>query len=177
MTTLARMTLATLLAVSVVGSTAFAQKTIGPDAGAKARGEVTSSAIYQRHALDYSRMMYDSQQIQPTAPPAVLEKQTVTVKDNLTKSDEALKAVKAAHSNDPETVKLVDSILKHHANTVAHCNMLMECCKKGDGPGKIADCCVDMHDELKAAKKEMDMLKKHLKIEELPVPTKQALKK
>ena len=172
-----RMTWATLAAAAIFSAAAFAQTTIGPDAGAKARGEVTSSATFQRHAQDYSRMMYNSQQIQPAAAPAVVEKQAATVKENLTKSDEGLKAVKAAHAKDAEVVKLVDSILKHHANAASHCDMVAECCKKGDGPGKIADCCVDIHDELEAAKKDMDKLTKHLKIEELPIPKKQATKK
>ncbi len=177
MNTMVRMTWVALVAAASLSATAFAQKTIGPDASAKIRGEVTSSATYQRHAQDYSRMMYYSQQIQPAAPPAVVEKQAASVKENLTKSDEALKAVKAAHPKDPEVVKLVDSILKHHASAAAHCDMVGECCKKGDGPGKIADCCVDMHEELEAAKKDMDQLMKHLKIAELPIPKKQPAKK
>ena len=178
MTTLTRMTLATLLALSVAG-TAFAQFD-SADAGRKFRGDYNSfhqSATYQRHAQDYSRMIYSSQVIQPAAPVAIVEKQAAAVKDNLAKSDEALKAVKEAHAKDPEVVKLVDSILKHHASTASHCNMVMACCKNGDGPGKIADCCADMHEDLEAAKKEMDALKKHLKIEELPVPKKQVSKK
>ncbi|MFO1045831.1 MAG: hypothetical protein U0941_28955 [Planctomycetaceae bacterium] len=149
-------------------------------ASAKFKGHVNNfweAQGWQNHAQDYSRTMYYSQQIQPAASPAVVEKQAATVKEDLAKSDEALKAVKAAHSKDPEAVKLVDSILKHHANAAAHCNMVQECCKKSEGPGKIADCCVDIHDELEAAKAEMAKLKKHLKIEELPIPKKQAAKK
>ena len=65
-------------AVAMVSATVFAQQLIGPDAGAKARGEVTSSATYQRHAQDYSRMMFYSQQITPAAAPAVVD---VTVHD------------------------------------------------------------------------------------------------
>ncbi len=149
-------------------------------AGAKFKGHVNNfweAQGWQNHAQDYSRTMYYSQQIQPAASPAVVEKQAATVKEDLAKSDEALKAVKAAHAKDPEAVKLVDSILKHHANAAAHCNMVQECCKKSEEPGKIADCCVDIHDELEAAKAEMAKLKKHLKIEELPIPKKQAAKK
>ena len=107
----------------------------------------------------------------------VVDKQATAVKENLAKSDESLKAVKAAHAKDPEVVMLADSILKHHANAAAHCDMVSDCCKKGDAPGKIADCCVDIHDELEAAKKDMEKLKKHLKVEELPIPKKEAVKK
>jgi hypothetical protein len=169
------LSVAALMAV-LAGQSAFAQD----GASAKFKGNVTNfweAQGWQRHAQDYSRTMYYSQQIQPAAPPAVVEKQAATVKEDLAKSDEALKALKAAHSKDPEAVKLVDSILKHHANAAVHCNMVQECCKKAEGPGKIADCCVDIHDELEAAKADMEKLKKHLKIVELPVPKKQAAKK
>lgn len=178
MTGLARRTWAALLALALVAPV-FAQ--FDPaDAGRKFRGDYSNfhqSRIYQSHAQDYSRLMYTSQYIQPTAPVAVIEKQNAAVKDNLAKSDAELKALKAAHAKDPEAVKLVDSILKHHANALTHCDMLGECCKRGDGPDKISACCVEMHDELEAGKKDMDALKKHLKIEDLPVPKKPVPKK
>lgn len=93
------------------------------------------------------------------------------MKTALAKSDEA---VKAAHSQDAEVVKLVDSILKHHAAATSHCNMAAKCALKGEGTDKTADCCVEMHDELEAAKKDLEDLKKHLNVEELPVPKKSA---
>jgi hypothetical protein len=94
------------------------------------------------------------------------------VKTALAKADESLKAVKEAHSKDAEVVKLVDSILKHHAAATSHCGMAAECAVKGEGSEKVADCCVEMHDELEAANKQLTALKKHLKVEELPVPKK-----
>ena len=178
MTGLARGTLAALFALTLVAPV-FAQ--FDPADGArKWRGDYESfhqGTAYHRQAQESSQMIYYSQLVQPAAPVAVIEKQTAWVKDNLTKSDEALKAVKAAHPKDADVAKHVDSILKHHANALTHCNMVAECCKKGDGPDKISACCVEMYDELDAAKKELDVLKKHLKIEDLPVPKKPVPKK
>jgi hypothetical protein len=164
------------LMFAMLASPAFAQKTIGPDAGAKIRGEVTSSAVNQHYAQETARVMYYAQQINPGAAPEVIQKQAETVKTALAKSDESLKAVKEANAKDPEVVTLVDSILKHHASAVAHCNMAAECAVKKEGGEIIADCCAEMHDELEAAKKDMKSLKKHLKVEELPVPKKAAKK-
>lgn len=165
-----------LASVSLVSfalvSTGFAQQTIGPDAGAKARGEVTSSLSHQQYAQQQARVMYYTQQINPTAAPEVVKKQAETVKTALAKSDESLKAVKEAHPKDAEVAKLVDSILKHHAAATAHCTMAGECAVKGDGATVIANCCAEMHDELEAANKELVALKKHLKVEDLPVPKK-----
>ena len=157
-------------------STAFAQKTIGPDAGAKARGEVTSSAVNQHYAQQQARVMFYTQTINPAAAPEVVKKQAETVKTALAKSDESLKFVKETHAKDAEVVKLVDSILKHHAAATAHCDMAATCAVKGDSTEVIADCCVEMHDELDAAAKQMTALKKHLKVEELPIPKKAAKK-
>ncbi len=164
------------LVSAMMASTAFAQKTIGPDAGAKIRGEVTSSISHQQYAQQQARVMYYTQQINPTAAPEVVKKQAETIKTALAKADESLKAVKEAHPKDAEVVKLVDSILKHHAAATSHCGMAAECAVKGEGPEKVADCCVEMHDELESANKELAALKKHLKIEELPVPKKAAKK-
>jgi len=157
------------LALVAIG---FAQQTIGPDAGAKARGEVVSSLSHQHYAQQQARVMYYTQQINPTAAPEVVKKQAETVKVALVKADESLKLVKEAHSKDQEVVKLVDDILKHHAAATAHCNMAGECAVKGEGGIVVANCCVDMHDELEAANKQLVALKKHLKIEDLPVPKK-----
>jgi hypothetical protein len=152
-------------------SNVFSQ-TIGPDAGAKARGEVTSSATHSAYAHQQARVMYYYQQITPAAKPEVVKQQAESVKSALAKADEGLKAIKESHAKDAEVVKLVDSILKHHASAIGHCTMAAECAMKGEGVEKTADCCVEMHDELEAANKDYAALKKHLKVEELPVPKK-----
>lgn len=178
MTSLARSTLAILLGLALV-TPVFAQ--FDPaDAGRKFRGDYESfhkGSAYHRHAQDNSQLLYYSYQVNPKAPVAVIEKQNAAVKSNLELSGAALKELKTVHAKDAEAVKLIDSILKRQANALGHCDMLSECCKKGDEPDKIAACCVDMHDELEAGKKDMAALKKHLKIEDLPVPKKPAPKK
>lgn len=150
----------------------LAQQTIGPDAGYKIRGDFNSAASHQYYAQQQARVMYYTQQITPAAPAEVVKKQAETVKGALAKADEQLKSVKEAHSKDPEVVKLVDTILKHHAAATAHCNMAGECAVKGEGAHVVANCCADMHDELEAANKHLLTLKKHLKVEDLPVPKK-----
>lgn len=178
MMTLKSNVLAALLALAMVAP-AFAQ--FDPaDIGRKSRGDYESfhqGSAYHRHAQDHSQLIYSYQQIQPTAPVAIVEKQNSALKDNLTKSSEALKSLKTAHAKDPEVVKLVDSILKRQASAMTHCDMLSACCQKGEGAEKMSGCCVGMYEELDAANKDIDALKKHLKIKDLPVPTKQAPKK
>ena len=176
MMTFTRLKLAALLALAMASSV-FAQTTIGPDASAKIRGEVTSSGIYNRHAQDYSRMLYNAPQLQPAAPLPVFQEQAKAVRQNTTKASDALKEVKAAHPKDAEAAKLVDSIQRHYANVLTHCDMLDDCCKTKDATGKMADCCVDIHHELESAKLETDKLMKHLKIEPLAVPKKAPEKK
>src|SRR5690349_18843048 len=105
------MNLVRLLVCGVVSallvSNGFSQ-TIGPDAGAKSRGEVTSSASHSAYAQQQARVMYYYQQITPAAKPEVVKQQAETVKTALAKSDESLKAIKAAHPKDAEVTKLVD---------------------------------------------------------------------
>ena len=167
-----RMTCLGLATAAVFSATAFAQQLIGPDAGAKARGEVTSSATHQRHAQEHTQILYYTLEVNPKAAPAVIQEQAASVKESLAKSDESLKAVKTAHVKDPEVVKLVDSILKHHASAAAHCDMALDFIKKGDSGTKLPDCCADIHGEIEAAKKDMDKLTKLLKAEPLPIPKK-----
>ncbi len=174
MMTLTSRTMAALWALTLVAPV-FAQ--LDPaDIGRKSRGDYESfhqGSAYHRHAQDHSQLIYSYQQIQPTAPVAIVEKQNSALKDNLTQSGEALKALKATHVKDPEVVKLVDAILKRQASAMTHCDMLAACCKKGDGAEKISSCCVGMYEELDAANKDLGALKKHLKIKDLPVPAKQ----
>ena len=176
MTALVRMTLAALVALTVTSSV-FAQDVT--DASRKFRGDYGThqSATYNRHAQDNSQLLYNAPQLQPAAPLPVLQEQAKAVRQNTTKASDALKDVKAAHPKDAEAAKLVESIQKHYANVLTHCDMLDECCKNKDGTGKLADCCVDIHAELEAAKLETDKLMKHLKVEPLAVPKKVPAKK
>ena len=171
MTTLNGLRLAALVALTLVSS-AFAQDL--SDATRKFRGDygTNQSSTYNRHAQDYTRFMYNAPQLQPAAPLPVLQEQAKAVRQNTTKASDALKDVKAAHPKDAEAAKLVESIQKHYANVLTHCDMLDDCCKNKDATGKLADCCVDIHHELEAAQLETDKLMKHLKVEPLAVPKK-----
>ena len=51
-----------------------------------------------------------------------------------------------------------------------------DCCKTKEGSGKIGDCCIDIHDELEAAKTETGKLMKYLQIQLLSAPQKDAPK-
>ena len=164
-------------ALTVSFAPAFAQQTIGPDAGAKIRGEVTSSATHQRHAQEHVQILYNTLEVNPKAAPAVLREQAAACKTSLAKSDELLKSVKVAHAKEPEVVKLIDSILKHHADAAAHCDMAADYIKKGESAGKLPDCCADIHEQIEAAKKDMEKLKKLVKAEELMIPQKPPVKK
>ena len=176
MSALVRMTLATLVALAMVSSVSAQDVT---DATRKFRGDYGThqSQAYNRHAQDYTRFMYNAPQLQPAAPLPVLQEQAKAVRQNTTKASEALKDVKAAHPKDAEAAKLVESIQKHYANVLTHCDMLDDCCKTKDATGKLADCCVDIHHELEAAQLETDKLMKHLKVEPLAVPKKVPAKK
>ena len=162
------------MALAMFSVAALGQQLIGPDAGAKARGEVTSSATHQRHAQEHVQILYNTLEVNPKAAPAVIQEQAAAVKVSLAKSDELLKSVKVAHAKDPEVVKLIDSILKHHSAAAAHCDMAADYIKNSDPAVKIADCCADIHGEIEAAKKDMEKLKKLVKAEELTIPKKQA---
>ncbi len=176
MTALVRMTLATLVTLTVAASV-FAQDI--SDATRKFRGDYGThqSQTYNRHAQDYTRFLYNAPQLQPAAQLPVIQEQAKAVRQNTTKASEALKDVKAAHPKDAEAAKLVESIQKHYANVLTHCDMLDDCCKNKDATGKLADCCVDIHAELEAAQLETDKLMKHLKVEPLPAPKKAPAKK
>lgn len=176
MMTLTRLRLAALVALTLVSSV-FAQDL--SDATRKFRGDYGThqSQTYNRHAQDYTRFLYNAPQLQPAAPLPVLQEQAKAVRQNTTKASDALKDVKATHPKDAEAAKLVESIQKHYANVLTHCDMLDDCCKTKDATGKLAACCVDIHAELEAAQLETDKLMKHLKVEPLAVPKKAPEKK
>ena len=151
------------------------------DAGAKIRGDAWGGAkvqTYQQHAQDRSQMLY--QDAQPQSPVTKQEaKELVTgIKKDLAEADKALEKLKADHAKEPEVVKLITLIEKHHARAHEVCGMAEEHCLKEHGDHvAIADCCTDMWTELDAAQVETKKLLKMLKIEKLPVPKKATDKK
>ncbi len=171
-------TLAVMLTGLVLSSTsAFAQN----EAGAKIRGDAWNGGrvqTYQQHAQDRSQMLY--QYAQPQAPVTKQEaKELVTgIKKDLTEADKALAKLKADHAKEPEVVKQIALIEKHHAKAHEVCGMAEEHCLKEHGDHvAIADCCTDMWTEIDAAQVETKKLLKMLKIDKLPVPKKATDKK
>lgn len=151
------------------------------DAGAKIRGDAWNGGrvqTYQRHAQDRSQMLY--QYAQPQSPVTKQEaKELVTgIKKDLTEADKALAKLKADHAKEPEVVKQIALIEKHHAKAHEVCGMAEEHCLKEHGDHvAIADCCTDMWNEIDAAQVETQKLLKMLKIDKLPVPKKATDKK
>lgn len=177
-TTLWISTLAVMLTGLVLSSTSvFAQN----EAGAKIRGDAWNGGrvqTYQQHAQDRSQMLY--QYAQPQAPVTKQEaKELVTgIKKDLSEADKALAKLKADHAKEPEVVKQIALIEKHHAKAHEVCGMAEEHCLKEHGDHvAIADCCTDMWTEIDAAQVETKKLLKMLKIDKLPVPKKATDKK
>ncbi len=151
------------------------------DAGAKIRGDAWNGGrvqTYQQHAQDRSQMLY--QYAQPQSPVSKQEaKELVTgIKKDLTEADKALAKLKADHAKEPEVVKQIALIEKHHAKAHEVCGMAEEHCLKEHGDHvAIADCCTDMWTEIDAAQVETKKLLKMLKIDKLPIPKKATDKK
>lgn len=165
------------LCFALMAQVVFAQN----DAGAKIRGDAWNGGrvqTYQRHAQDRSQMLY--QYTQPQSPVSKQEaKELVTgIKKDLTEADKALAKLKADHAKEPEVVKQITLIEKHHAKALEVCGMAEEQCLKEHGDHvMIADCCADMWHEIDHAQVETQKLLKMLKIDKLPVPKKAADKK
>ena len=174
MKTLKILSVSSLLALCFVlmSQVAFAQN----EAGAKIRGDAWNGGrvqTYQRHAQDRSQMLY--QYAQPQSPVTKQEaKELVTgIKKDLADADKALAKLKADHAKEPEIVKQIALIEKHHAKAHEVCGMAEEHCLKEHGDHvAIADCCTDMWHEIDAAQVETQKLLKMLKIDKLPTPKK-----
>ena len=145
------------------------------DAGSKMRDEAISGheyLMYQRLARDRAEITYHQYtRPAPTITPHQAKEAVVQVRKDLTASDKALAALKAAHAKEPEVVKLIESIEKHHVKAHEVCGMAEEECSKEHGDHVVcATCCADMWKELDAAKADTDKLFKLLKIDKLEPP-------
>ena len=123
-------------------------------------------------------MLY--QYVQPQSPVTKAEaKELVTgIRKDLTEADKALAKLKADHAKEPEVVKQIALIEKHHAKAHEVCGMAEEQCLKEHGDHvAIAECCTDMWTEIDAAQVETQKLLKMLKIEKLPIPQKKVADK
>ena len=151
------------------------------DAGAKIRGDAWNGGqvqTYQQHAQDRSQMLYYYSQSQTPVSKPEAKELVGGIRKDLTAADKALAKLKTEHAKEPEVVKQITLIEKHHARAHEVCGMAEELCLKEHGDHvAIADCCSDMWTELDAAQVETKKLLKMLKIEKLPVPKKATDKK
>jgi hypothetical protein len=147
----------------------------------KALGEAMAGhehQTYQHLAQTRSQVLYQYTQTKEPVPMAEAKELVIGIKKDLTASDAALAKLKAAHAKEPEVVKLIESIEKHHAKAHEVCGMAEEACLKEHGDHVvIGDCCSQMYHEIDAGKTETTKLLKMLKIEKLEAPKKVEAKK
>lgn len=147
----------------------------------KALGEALNGhehRTYQNLAQQRSNVLYYYAQSQDPIPMPEAQQLVTGIKKDLTASDAALAKLKAAHSKEPEVIKLIDSIEKHHKKAHEVCGMAEAACMKEHGDHVvIGDCCSQMWHEIDAARTDTEKLLKLLKIEKLDPPKKVESKK
>jgi hypothetical protein len=147
----------------------------------KALGEAMNGhehQTYQQLAQTRSQVLYQYAQTKEHVPVAEAKELVSGIKKDLAASDAALAKLKAAHAKEPEVVKLIESIEKHHTKAHEVCGMAEEACLKEHGDHvTIGNCCSDMWHEIDAAKADTTKLLKLLKIEKLETPKKVEAKK
>ena len=174
MKTLKILSVSSLLALCFVlmSHVAFAQN----DAGAKIRGDAWNGGrvqTYQRHAQDRSQMLFYYSQSKEPLPKQEAKELVAGIQKDLTEAQKALAKLKADHAKEPDVVKQIALIEKHHARASEVCGMAAEQCEKEHGDHVVVcDCCADMWHELDHAQVETQKLLKMLKIDKLPIPKK-----
>ena len=150
------------------------------DAGSKIRDEAVSGhevQTYQSHAQDQSQILYYYSQSQKPIPKAEAKELVTGIRKNLAASGTPLAKIKAVHAKEPDVMKQIALIEKHHAKAQEVCGMAEEHCLKEHGDHVvIGNCCSEMWHELDAAQAETKKLLKMLKIEKLEAPKKVSAK-
>lgn len=164
---------------SLVSQVALAQQ-FNP-ARSKVLGEAMQgheAQAYQRLAQQRSEVLYYYAQSKEPIPMPQAKELVSGVKKDLATSDAALAKLKVTHAKEPEVVKIIETIEKHHKKAHEVCGMAEEACNKEHGDHVvIGTCCSDMWHEIDAARVETDKLLKLLKIEKLEPPKKTEAKK
>ena len=119
----------------LVVSSVFAQNEPSLDAGRKIRdgGAAHGVQMYQQHAQNRSQVIYYYSQAKQPVPKAEAKELITGVKTDLAAADKALAKLKTEHAKEPEVVKLITSIEKHHAKAHEVCGMAEEHCLKEHG--------------------------------------------
>lgn len=147
----------------------------------KALGEAMQGhehQTYQNLAQQRSQVLYYYAQTKEPVPMVEAKELVGGIKKDLAASDAALAKLKTAHAKEPEVVKLIEVIEKHHKKAHEVCGMAEEACLKEHGDHVvIGNCCSEMWHEIDAAKSETTKLLKMLKIEKLDPPKKAEAKK
>lgn len=146
----------------------------------RADGKITGDAfrgreaeIYQRHARDYSQMLYYSGRSEVPVDPQVAKQHVAGIRKNVEAANKALDSLKGSNAGKPAVGKAIDKIKDRHKKVIAKCDELDAHIAKADKDmTAMCDCCAEVTDELDAAAKETEALLKELKLNELPKPTK-----
>jgi hypothetical protein len=170
-----------LTALCIIVASQFASAQQFNPARVKALGEAMQGHeldSYQRLGQQRAQTLYYYAQTKEPIPMAEAKELASGFKKDLAAADTALAKLKTAHAKEPEVVKLIEVIEKHHAKAHQVCGMLEEACMKEHGDHVVVgNCCSDMWHELEAAQTETKKLLKMLKIEKLEPPKKVEAKK
>jgi hypothetical protein len=167
------------LVVTVIclnGSVAFSKDEPWLRADHKIRGYEVQT--YQQHAQDQAQTLYYYSTTKQPIAKAEAKELATGIRKSLTASDKALAFLKAEHAKEPDIVKQIEAIEKHHAKAHELCGMVEgECAKEHSDHVVIGDCCSEMWHELDAAKTKTQKLLKTLKLDKLEPPKKVEAKK
>lgn len=171
------------LAVMVLlAPSAFAQNAGNLNAGRKIQDGAVAHGVrgvqmYQRHAQDRSQYLYYQTQAPQPIQKAEAADLVTSIKKDLTAADKSLAKIKAEHAKEPDVLKLIASIEKHHAKVLEACAAAEEHAKQEKHDhALIGDFSSEMWHELEAGSAETTKLMKLLKIEKLDAPKKPAPK-
>lgn len=155
----------------LIASSAFGQPADHKITGDAFRGH--QARTYQRHARDYSQMLYYEGRYQQPTNPQAAKPHVAAIRSNVNAANKALDKVKEANSAKPEVAKSIDKIKERHAKVIAQCDELDTHLAKADkDTTEMCDCCMEIMDELDAASADTEKLLKDLKAAEMPKPAK-----
>lgn len=161
--------------LAVITSSAFGQPADHKITGDAFRGH--QARTYQRHARDYSQMLYYEGRYQQPTNPQAAKPHVAAIRSNVNAANKALDKVKESNAAKPEVGRAIDKIKERHAQVIAKCDELDGHVAKNDkDTTEMCDCCMEIMDELDAAAADTGKLLKDLKADEMPKPAKSTAK-